>query len=297
MPDVLSAPTTAITPIALFISQLIALEAAVLRTAADPRPSNVHHLRTNTRRLEAQLELLAGLPELQDQLARGRKTLRAVHSALRSLRREAGWVRDMDVQCDLLECLAQDAPGTAIEQQANTLADDLKARRKHEAKTLARMLEKHGRSITRELEAVRALLEDAEETALAPERLHQIANRWYAEQSTPGADPGEAHDELSRKQEDTLHDARKRAKLARYLLEAKAPGITDEGPKGAVRDRAKAFERLQGAGGAWHDLLTLAELAREFHGKKAELTRELITRRDQALARYRDQLRSFDPAA
>ena len=68
--------------------------------SASPSPPKkpVHRLRTATRRIEAQLELLATFPDLPPHEKHQRKSRRL----LKQLRRAAGRVRDLDVHRDLI---------------------------------------------------------------------------------------------------------------------------------------------------------------------------------------------------
>lgn len=88
-------------PVRVLRAHVTELEAALAVCLAEPAARAVHRLRTGTRRVEAQLLLLAllpGLPEHRRETARlGRE--------LRRLRRAAGEVRDLDVHRKHLETL------------------------------------------------------------------------------------------------------------------------------------------------------------------------------------------------
>ena len=75
------------------------LEAALTVCLADPGHKPVHRLRTETRRIEAQLLLLAEIPTIPEH----RKQAEGMRRALRRIRRAAGELRDFDVQGKLLE--------------------------------------------------------------------------------------------------------------------------------------------------------------------------------------------------
>jgi CHAD domain-containing protein len=89
----------AATPVEELRKQAGRLEAALSVGVATPTTKAVHELRSSTRRVEAQLELLAtvkGLPPY-------RPAARKVSRRLEKLRRVAGRVRDCDVQDKLLK--------------------------------------------------------------------------------------------------------------------------------------------------------------------------------------------------
>src|ERR1700744_6207928 len=91
--------SSAATPVEQLREQAPRLEAALSVGVATPTTKAVHELRSSTRRVEAQLELLAtvkGLPPY-------RRAAQKVQRRLEKLRRIAGRVRDCDVQDKLLK--------------------------------------------------------------------------------------------------------------------------------------------------------------------------------------------------
>src|SRR5580658_3292585 len=86
-------------PVEQLREQARRLEAALSVGVATPTTKAVHNLRSSTRRVEAQLELLATIKGLPPYKAAAKK----VHRRLEKLRRVAGKVRDCDVQDKLLK--------------------------------------------------------------------------------------------------------------------------------------------------------------------------------------------------
>ncbi len=85
-------------PIRTLREHVTALEGAIMLVLVDSKKDSVHRLRTSTRRIEAQLELLSLLPDLPDY----RRAAKKVRRPLKELRRAAGLVRDLDVQRGLV---------------------------------------------------------------------------------------------------------------------------------------------------------------------------------------------------
>ena len=160
-----------------------------------------------------------------------------------------------------------------LRRDAEFLRKTLKQRRHRAARDLVRMLRCHTGQIAAALESLLDALASAENLSLTPGRLASETRAWYR---------GRIASQRSRgKTVDKLHDARKAAKLARYIAES-SPGSAALG---------KAFEALQEAGGVWHDRLTLAQTAGDACGRRAALTTRLRAETAAALTRYRNQLR------
>jgi CHAD domain-containing protein len=249
-------------PVRTLRGRITQLEAAITLALADPKPGPVHHLRTSTRRIEAQLELLALLPDLptHDQPAR------KARKQLRKLRRAAGRVRDLDVLRDLVPSKSGDA---------DQLRRLFKHRRRQAAQRLTDTLRKRQGKLTRSLEALLDALAPAESLALAPRHLATLALDWYARRAPASAKQNHRQ----------LHDTRKAAKLARYLAESATSTAT--------RSLTRTFESLQQAGGNWHDWLTLSEIAHHELGTASRLTQTLTRRCQRSLTEYQTHLKSL----
>jgi len=234
-------------PIQALREQATALEAALAVCAADPRKKAVHHLRTSTRRIEAQLELLMqlrDLPAYRTEAARFRR-------ALKSIRREAGQVRDLDVLQQILQ-------GLRLPQQNHRqkLLKALDKSRQKRADELKKDLEQHIPKVAKAIEKLFPPLKPAEELSLPVRQLLPLADTWY-ERHTRGMKPV---------REDDLHTIRKMAKVARYIAETGLPA------KQATTVAAR-YNRLQQSGGHWHDALLLARMAKKELGKKDPVTK------------------------
>ncbi len=288
-------PAESTYPVQVLREHTVALEAALSVCLAEPAQKAVHRLRTESRRVEAQLLLLAqvpGLPEHSDEAAHLRRSLRR-------LRQAAGEIRDLDVQRKQLEAMAsvpenptlgstQAAPppsaaepstaGEAIAKGATALCEHLGRKRDEAAADLQKLLKRHQAKAARAAEALLKLLEDAPGTSLPASALLRRAEETFFRDSLP------AKANVNTLREDDLHGLRKAAKVARYLAET-LPGSAD------CAAAARRFEALQQAGGEWHDALELGRSAKRFLGKSHELTVAIYKDRDRNLALYRKALR------
>lgn len=288
-PRIPETPGSTVHPIQVLRQHVTALEAAITVTLASPKKEAVHRIRTSTRRMEAQLALLSLLPGLPDHARRADKVLRA----LGKLRREAGKVRDLDVQRRLLkeapeqrsETSAEVAVLHGLKRRARSLRRTLKQRRDDRAEALQRSLKRRSPSISRKLEKLVAALEPAEQAEISRAELAELTRAWFRTNMPDTDDITSA---------EGLHSVRKAAKLARYIAESAvgSAGSQTEGKAGgqSAGDLASEFESLQQSGGDWHDLLTLSATARHELGKRDPLTRELDRRCEAALAAYQEQL-------
>ena len=256
------------------------LEASILLCLAKPGKKAVHELRTFTRRIEAQFELLSMLPELPPHDEQQRKALRL----LKKLRHAAGQVRDIDVQRNLIrdEAASHKAASrtnSEIRKEASHLGRDLKRKRDKEADRLLRLLRKHRTTLPDVFQELLDALTLAESITVSEAKLTALVRGWYKDhrdRHTPDAVP---HDTAE------LHLLRKRAKLARYLAESAPKSAT------AAHRLAAQFEKLQQAGGRWHDLLLLAEVATSELGDSAKLPQRFAAKADRALATFKRRLR------
>ena len=270
MPNSLAA-----TPVEQLREQAKRLEAALSVGVAQSTPKAVHELRSSTRRVEAQLELLAmvkGLPPYKPEAAK-------VHRRLEKLRRLAGRVRDCDVQDKLLKddghaiSSAIEAPSDLKGTQEKLRRQISKERQRHERKLIA-AIERQLPKLTRDTEALLATLKPAKETATPVDDLLTSIEQKM-QRMLRSRERGEEH----------LHDLRKAAKRARYQCEAMP------GPSAAAM--ASRLEDLQDAGGAWHDLLDLTTVCHKNVGAEHPLSRLLEHLRDERLDHYLANLDDF----
>jgi len=268
----MAASSNAAYPVRTLREMVTALEAAITLTVAEAKPKSVHKLRTTTRRIEAQLELLALVPNLPDHGQPAKKAKKL----LKGLRRQAGRVRDLDVQRKLTK-----GQPPRLEKEARHLRKKFKRQRKDEAADLLDALDKYQPKLTRALEALLDALGPAEDLTVPAPQLIQITLRWYRH-NIPVTAPQDA---------DQLHAVRKSAKLARYMAESASPA--QKSAKSNAAQLACIFESLQQSGGDWHDWLTLSQIAGREFGSSSQLTRSFTGQCEKSLAAYQRRLKSL----
>lgn len=269
-------------PLEVLRDQATAVEASMLECLARPTKRSVHKLRTSTRRIQAQLELLAILPELPPHSKPRQKLLQF----LKKLRRAAGAVRDLDVQCDLLAGIESRKGGPQsddIRKEARELRRQLKRDREKHAEALLEVLKQERADLPIVFRQLNDALKPARSLSVSDAELTALVLTWYRRRS-PAAAP-------RRDDVDQLHHIRKQAKLARYLAES-AP---DSAPK--AHRLAVKFEALQEAGGEWHDWLLFAELARKQLGDSALLPQRFDARAEKALRTFERRIAKMTPKA
>ena len=207
----------------------------------------VHKLRTTVRRMEVVLQSIAG--------GRGRAKLDA---QLKSLRKRAGKVRDLDVHLGMLEEL-ESSEARSCEELHGYLAN----KRNKQAKKLEKIVQSESddgleKRLKRAAEAVHAIATDP---ARAEQQLAAVRERFLSRTAEIPED-GPA-----------LHQLRIEFKRLRYEVEALAP---DEDARAANVIEAAAeklvsqLKRVQDEIGVWHDWLTLCEAAQKhLHGPEA----------------------------
>lgn len=266
---------TRATPVEQLRDNAKRLEAALSVGLATPTTKAVHELRSSTRRVEAQLNLLTmvhGLPTY-------RPAADKLQRRLNKLRRIAGKVRDCDVQEKLLKdqdhALSSKAEAPAdIGKAQNKLRKRIdKARQRSEKKLLA-AIEQQLPKLTRDTEDLLKCLKPATEQQVPVSDLLNSIQR-QVDRLLQSREHGEEH----------LHEIRKTAKRARYQCESMP------GPQAAAM--AKRLEQLQDAGGSWHDLLDLATTCHGEFGPEHPLSRVIEHIRDEHLDRYLANLDDF----
>lgn len=253
-------------PVQTLREQARALEAATTIALSDPRKRTVHKLRACVRRVEAQLLLLdqlSSLPDYAKQCARLEKELRKVH-------REAGELRDLDVQEGLLAPRHR-LPAPAAQQ----LCERLQRRRERRARKLQGFLKDSIPRLAAALESLLKALQPAEKLSIPEQQLCHAVRAW-AETEVHGSG-GELDDEH-------LHSIRKAAKTARYMAES-APLSR------AAKRLADRYEGVQNLGGRWHDWLDLSVVAQKQLGKRDDLTQMTRERAGEARGKFLAALR------
>ena len=263
-------------PIETLREAATSLEASVLLCLAKPGPAQVHRLRTTTRRIEARLQLLSMLPDLPPHQS---QQTGALH-LLKQVRRATGRVRDIDVQRNLVrgEVAANQTssrPDHHLQAEARHLYRELRHKRDQEVDRLLRLLHKQRAQLPLVIEELLKALAPAESMTLTAARQTALVREWYGQ---PRLDQPAPQDPAE------LHAIRKRAKLARYMAES-APQSSV-----AIRRLTARLERLQRAGGEWHDWLGLAQVAAHELGDSAKLTRRFAAHAQRCLRVFQRRL-------
>jgi CHAD domain-containing protein len=240
---------------------------AVVACRAEPSVKAVHAVRTGTRRLEALLQKVA---EDHAQAEGLHSALKGAFKRLDRVRKAAGAVRDLDVQMDLAEEVAdamryrkRGAARDAITDEYERLVRYLRQRRKRRGKDLDAELEKSELEVERLLERIAGEIEVLTSQGAS---LLETARGWTRETAARMGELNEAN----------LHEYRKRTKAARYVAE-------EQEGSAVARRFAAELRRVQDVIGAWHDWALLSELARKVLGGGAAMTAALVVRRESSL--------------
>ena len=259
-------------PVEALRAQVTALEAAIARVLARPKKDAVHELRKSTRKIEAQLAVIAELAQQEPGFKAITQPAKRVAKLLGKLRKAAGRVRDLDVQRKLAKEEIERGTTKKIRKEAKELRRELKAERAVGAEALIEALKAHALKLEPELERLVEELEPVAKVGLSAVELEVLTRGWYQKRR------GKA--EREDRPAEQMHGVRKAAKLARYMVE-----------DGGVAARVvKEFEALQEAGGRWHDSLTLRELARARLGKQSGLAELLEQRENATRSEFREML-------
>lgn len=269
----MSATISTAWPVRTLGEQLATLLKAAENCREKPDERHVHKLRTTSRRIEGQLLLLHELPG-----APRPRHAKLPRRLLKRVRRDAGEVRDLDVQVQRLTALRLAKATTAWRQDRDRLCALLKAEREEATAKLLRTLRKESKSLKKMAKRLAEELKPHEAFSIAPAPLGAFARTWFA-----GRVSAMSKDAVD---QNRLHGVRKAAKLARYM--------TENAPKSRnpARKVAAVMEELQLAGGDWHDLLTLKQAAVERLGESSPLVATLRDRCLASLAVYQRRLRA-----
>jgi CHAD domain-containing protein len=269
-------------PVKQLREAVASLEASVQLCLARPGKVAVHRLRTSTRRVEAQLELLSMLPGLPPREQPAHNAVRL----LKQLRQAAGQLRDIDVQRDLVrEEVAGSKvhgvphPDLGLRREARRLRRALKHKGEEAADRLLRLLHKQRARLPLVFQELLDALAPAGSIALNEAELIALARDCFRNRRV--ASPIDAAPQDTAE----LHEIRKRAKLARYLAESAPQSFLD------AHRLAAQFAALQQAGGEWHDWLILSEFAADELGDAAILPQRFAARANRARRAFQRRLR------
>jgi CHAD domain-containing protein len=202
------------------------------KLAAKPAPDNVHKFRTSSRRVEVLVSDLA-----RNHSGNDRKLLKL----LGTLRKTAGRVRDLDVQCAALHSLKIPQEPARKSQLMRTLAEERAKREKKLAKSLDKATVAEVRRRLKRTAASLSIPKNAAPLTLARRKLTDLE-----------MDPGNVT-------ERTLHQFRMVGKRARYIAELAG--------KDAEATRLIALlHHMQDVIGDWHDWVQLADRAEKLFG-------------------------------
>lgn len=215
-------------PAVLSIHLLALLEKVSTRAGIE----DVHRLRTTVRRLEVQL----GAPSAK------------VAKSLRSLRRQAGKVRDLDVHLGLLNPpLLPTQPHDKSQDKLRQILKDKRACR------LGKLRDRVAQSAPLLESRLPALVEHAHHAAPTPaEALRHCARARRQFLQWTGEIPADA---------ERLHQLRIQTKKLRYAME---PLQACEAAHAEAAALVAKFKQVQDAIGIWHDWATLEQLAARY---------------------------------
>jgi CHAD domain-containing protein len=262
----MASPTNLAHPIRTLQEQAEALEKALAASLSDASSEAIHKLRTKIRRFEAQLTLITQSRKLPGDHHECKKLLRH----LKRLRRSAGKLRDLDVQCHLIT--AHLIKATA--RDARLLRRSLKYQRDQQSVTFLNLAQRLKAKVSKELSRLLSALSSADNLELPVDLVISSARRWFTTRSRSSVS------------EDHLHAIRKAAKIARYMCET-VPGSA------AAQRIASQFENIQDKGGEWHDWLEVTRISRAILGRKNPLIEIYKEVRDSRLMTYRRELMNF----
>lgn len=213
----------------------------------DPPPSEVHKLRTTTRRVEAIVSVLAQLE--------GKESRRLLKS-IEPVRKAAGGVREMDVMISNARKLARRATGDSLARLPSDsvarLIDQLQIARQHSAVELRRAIGRRRDSARKNLkeyirlvraESARARRLTSANGSIENDGIHTAASNVLRELG-----------EWPPLNAENIHEFRLKVKALRYILQLSA----DANPR-----LADALGNVQRRIGDWHDWHQLQKIARE----------------------------------
>lgn len=228
---------------------------------------SVHTLRTAARRLETLLQRVKEHDPSEELSA----AIEGALGVLKTIRRAAAPVRDLDVQRVLLAETQHAHPGTKGRRLAREAAEVLVSLRKDRrgaVQGLRKVLRGSGYEAVSALTTVGAGLDGG----VWGSQLRAVRRRIR-----------ESGVRLRMRSRKSLHDYRKRMKFARYLAEM------EEGP--AAGRIAREVKRVVDAIGRWHDWTLLRSRAKQVLGGQAELFRVLRRERDRSRHRAVGQVK------
>jgi len=232
------------------------------RVRPDRKP--VHSLRTAVRRIEA---LLLAIREDHPRAATLQHGVRKAFLPLKSVRRAAGPVRDLDVQRELIETIAQ--------HQGHTKTEEERQKLKVDCGELDRHLRRRRRRLAKELTSTAKEFEPALEETLesAGSQLKQLDEKPYL--ATARRLVTQSSMKLTDIKRGSLHRYRKQIKAARYLAEMDNTSVP-------AKRLAQRLKKILDSIGQWRDWMLLGQEAKSAFGKHSTLAKAIRDERNHA---------------
>jgi len=243
-------------PVANLRAEVAGLEAAMAEVMARPRKEAVHRLRTETRKIEAHLAVMAELAQQEPGFKAIERQAARVMKLLVRIRRAAGRVRDLDVQRRLAKECAAGGATRKVRREAKDLRAQLKVERQLKARDLLEKLEGRRLKLETRPKTLLEALEPVATVGMSAIDLEVLTRTWYQRQVSEAGQESNAARQM--------HRIRKAAKLARYMAE-----------NGLAARVVAEFAAVQEAGGRWHDWLDLLHATRQRLGKRSGLAARL----------------------
>jgi len=260
-------------PVENLRAQVAALEAAIAQVLARPKKEAVHGLRKCTRKIEAQLAVMAALAAQEPGFKAVAERAKRVSRQLAQVRRAAGKVRDLDVQRKLAKDTLDAGVTRGVRRDGKEVRRQLKAEREQEAQRLVKVLESHALKLEPRLERLLEELQPMAEVGMSAIDLEVLTRAYY--------DRRRARFDRKTSGVKQMHGIRKAAKMARYMAE-----------DGLAARVVHEFEEIQESGGRWHDALTLRNLVRKRLGRRSGLAKLLEDRETGARSEFRETFAS-----
>jgi CHAD domain-containing protein len=226
----------------------------------------VHSLRTTTRRIEA---LLRKVLDDHPRAVRLHGKIEKVLHQLKKVRRAAGPVRDLDVQCELMVEIAETyrivesvQQRKEVSSECRELDHNLHRRRKQLAAKLTKTLKDAEPILERALERVPDAMGNMREISVLKTARRMVLDNQLDLNCVDG---------------ERLHRYRKRTKAARYLAEMKKTSPI-------AQRLAKRLKRVLDDIGRWHDLMLLSQRSKAVLGEQSLLMQAIKTELDRALS-------------
>jgi CHAD domain-containing protein len=231
---------------------------------ARPDRKAVHSLRTTVRRVEA---LLLAVQSDHPRAATLQHNVKKVLLPLKSIRRAAGLVRDLDVQRGLLE--------TIVQRQGHTKTEGEQQKLKADCRELDRYLRRRRKQLAKELASTAKEFEPTLEETLesAGSQLNPLSEIPFL--ATARKLAAQSSMDLKEIKRGSLHRYRKQIKAARYLAEMDNPSVP-------ARRLAQRLKKMLDSIGLWHDWMLLGQEAKSAFGKHSILAKAVRAERNYA---------------